>query len=95
MIEQAIANARKPINETDTPETDAFKLRPCSVSDWRTLVTKEHARRLERDRDKWRGIAERLAELLACLEYVGTDVTDWPTVYSVKTALAAFEEAKK
>ena len=55
----------------------------------------EFARKIQDDRDKWRGIAERLAELLACLEYFGTDVYDWPTVHSVKTALAAYEEAKK
>lgn len=40
------------MNDRPTPETDAFKLRPCSITDWRDLVTKKFARRLERERDE-------------------------------------------
>jgi hypothetical protein len=80
------------MKDEPTPETDRIaKSLLCERADKRDYELRQHARRLECERDAERALADRLAEAL--LSFCSSGMV-WPNTETPEKAVTAWKEAR-
>ena len=79
------------VMESDTPETNAkeWPIWPPNTNGEMFMVPSDFARKLERERNRWRGCAERLSAI------VGARESEFHLANDIEPALAEFNKLKE